>query len=52
MSKLRIHKSSGSKVLDKAALKAVRKSGRFPAIPASVKKQFLSYIIPISYRIR
>ena len=52
ISKLRILKSSGVKSLDQAALKAVRKVGRFPAIPAGIRKQSLSYNIPISYHIR
>lgn len=52
ISNLRIHQSSGSSLLDKAALDAVRKVGRFPAIPATINKQVLSYIIPISYKLR
>lgn len=52
ISKLRIVKSSGSKTLDKAALQAVRGVGRFPAIPAGIRKPFLDYIIPIAYRLR
>jgi protein TonB len=52
VSKLRIVQSSGVKSLDKAALKAVKKVGRFPPIPAGIRKQSLSYIIPISYKIR
>ena len=51
-SKLRIVQSSGVKSLDKAALQAVKKVGRFPAIPAGIRKSVLSYIIPISYRLR
>ncbi len=52
ISNLRIHQSSGSSVLDKAALDAVRKVGRFPAIPSLINKPMLSYIIPISYKLR
>ncbi|MEE9445153.1 MAG: energy transducer TonB [Cocleimonas sp.] len=52
VSKLRIHQSSGSKLLDKSALEAVKKAGRFPALPAGINKQFLSYIIPIAYRLK
>ena len=52
VSRLRIVKSSGVKILDEAALSAVKKVGRFPAIPAGIRKPVLNYIIPISYRIR
>jgi protein TonB len=52
ISNLRIHQSSGSSLLDKAALDTVRKVGRFPAIPSTLNKQVLSYIIPISYKLR
>ena len=52
VSKLRLLKSSGVKSLDKAALEAVRKVGRFPPIPAGVGKALINYIIPIAYRLR
>ena len=52
ISKLRIIKSSGSKILDKAALQSVRSVGRFPAIPAGIRKASIDYVIPISYRLR
>ena len=52
VSKLRIVKSSGSKTLDNAALLAIKQVGRFPAIPVGIQKTFLSYTIPISYRLR
>lgn len=52
LSKLRIVQSSGVTSLDKATLQAVKKVGRFPAIPPGIRKQSLSYIIPISYRLR
>lgn len=52
VSKLRVVQSSGSKILDQAALKAVKKVGRFPAIPAGIGKQFLDYVVPIAYRLR
>ena len=52
LSKLRILQSSGVKSLDKAALQAVQKVGRFPAFPAGIRKQAIRYIIPIAYRLR
>ena len=52
VSRLRILQSSGIKSLDKGALQAVKKVGRFPAIPAGIRKQSIRYIIPISYRLR
>ena len=52
ISNLRVVQSSGVKSLDKAALTAVKNVGKFPAIPAEIRKQSLSYIIPISYRLR
>ncbi len=52
LSKLRIHQSSGVQSLDKAALSAVKKVGRFPPIPPALNKNFINYIIPIAYRLR
>ena len=52
LSRLRILQSSGVKSLDKAALQAVKKVGRFPAFPAGIRKHSINYIIPITYRLR
>ncbi len=52
VSRLRIVKSSGVKSLDKAALSAVKKVGRFPAIPAGIRKSTWDFDIPIAYHLR
>jgi len=52
LSNLRIVQSSGVKSLDQAALSAVKKVGKFAPIPANIKKQSLSYTIPIAYRLK
>ena len=52
VSRLRIVKSSGVKSLDKAALSAVKKVGRFPAIPAGIRKSAWNFNIKIDYHLR
>ena len=49
---LRIVKSSGTKILDRSALLAVNKVGRFPPFPAGINKQSISYTIPILFSLR
>lgn len=48
---LRIHQSSGSEILDEAALDILKKaSSSFPEIPSNLSQKKLSYVIPMSFR--
>ncbi len=44
--------SSGSTILDQAAQETVHKVGRFPPIPAEVKKNSLTVQVPLAYRLQ
>lgn len=48
----RITKSSGSKVLDEAALAAVDKSAPFPAIPSTLNRQKIEVTVPFRFTVR
>ncbi|MGD9817697.1 MAG: energy transducer TonB [Desulfomonilaceae bacterium] len=48
---LRIDQSSGSEILDDAALDILKKaSSSFPEIPSNLSQKKLSYVIPITFR--
>lgn len=48
---LRVDKTSGSEILDEAALEILMKaSGHFPGIPASSAHKKISYVVPITFR--
>jgi len=49
---LSVSQSSGYKILDEAALDAVKEAGPYPPIPNELKKNFLKLKIPISYALR
>lgn len=49
VSHLSISKSSGHKLLDQAALKAVKKAEPFGALPASMQKSQLAIIVPFEF---
>jgi TonB family protein len=49
---LSVSKSSGYKILDEAALEAVKEAGPYPPIPNELNKNFLKLKIPISYALR
>lgn len=48
---IRVLKSSGKKRLDKAALKAVQKTGKFMVFDSSIKKSFMDITVPIKFQI-
>ncbi len=48
---LRMEKSSGSKILDEAAIKIVQKAGKkFPPLPESIDENSLEYTVPIMFK--
>lgn len=49
---LSVENSSGYKILDQAAIKAIKEAAPFPAIPASLNKNYASLKIPISFVLR
>ena len=49
---LSIENSSGHKILDHAAIKAIKDAAPFPTIPASLNKNYASLKIPISFILR
>ncbi|MFT4578787.1 MAG: TonB family protein [Nitrospinales bacterium] len=49
---LSIENSSGHKILDQAAIKAIKEAAPFPTIPASLNKKYASLKIPISFILR
>ncbi len=49
---LSIENSSGYKILDQAAIKAIKEAAPFPTIPASLNKKYASLKIPISFILR
>ena len=49
---LSIENSSGHKILDQAAMKAIKEAAPFPTIPASLNKKYASLKIPISFVLR
>ena len=49
---LSIENSSGHKILDQAAIKAIKEAAPFPNIPASLNKNYASLKIPISFILR
>jgi TonB family protein len=49
---LSIENSSGYKILDQAAIKAIKEAAPFPTIPASLNKKYASLKIPISFVLR
>ncbi len=49
---LSIENSSGYKILDQAAMKAIKEAAPFPTIPASLNKKYASLKIPISFVLR
>ena len=51
ISGLHIAKTSGSSILDEAALKIVRKAGaKFPPIPETWNKESVDYVVPIVFK--
>lgn len=46
-----IHRSSGSSLLDNAALRAVRSVGQFPAFPSDLPGNDMGFEVPISFRL-
>jgi periplasmic protein TonB len=53
ISGLHIAKTSGSSILDEAALKIVRKAGtKFPPIPEAWNKESVDYAVPILFKER
>lgn len=51
ISNLRVVQSSGIEQLDKAALNAVRKVQRFPAIPTAVRRELWQFELPVSFKL-
>ncbi len=49
---LSVENSSGHKILDQAAIKAIKEAAPFPNIPASLNKNYASLKIPISFILR
>jgi TonB family protein len=49
---LSIENSSGHKILDQAAMKAIKEAAPFPTIPVSLNKKHASLKIPISFVLR
>jgi periplasmic protein TonB len=49
---LSVENSSGHKLLDQAAVKAIKEAAPFPTIPASLNKKYASLKIPISFILR
>jgi periplasmic protein TonB len=49
---LAIENSSGHKILDQAAIKAIKEAAPFPIIPVSLNKNYASLKIPISFILR
>jgi len=49
---LSVSQSSGYKILDEAALEAVKEAGPYPPIPNELNTRFLKLKIPISYALR
>jgi periplasmic protein TonB len=49
---LSVENSSGHKILDQAAIKAIKEAAPFPTIPASLNKKYASLKIPISFILR
>jgi TonB family protein len=49
---LTVENSSGHKILDQAAIKAIKEAAPFPTIPASLSKNYASLKIPISFVLR
>jgi protein TonB len=47
---VRLAASSGSPALDRAALEAVRRAGRFPAAPAELDKGSYVFAVPMTFR--
>lgn len=53
ISELTVTQSSGSKHLDEAAVKIIRKAAKdFPPIPASISRDSLNYVVPIVFKKR
>ncbi|MDH3263308.1 MAG: TonB family protein, partial [Paracoccaceae bacterium] len=47
---VRLAASSGSAALDRAALEAVRRAGRFPAAPQALDKGAYVFAVPMTFR--
>ncbi|MGO9571136.1 MAG: energy transducer TonB [Desulfomonilaceae bacterium] len=51
ISSLQVTKPSGSPILDEAAIKIIQKAAaKFPAIPDSINKQSMDYVVPILFK--
>jgi len=46
-----VTRSSGSGLLDNAALRAVRSVGRFPPLPVEIRGDELVFELPVSFRL-
>ncbi len=46
---LKLSKSSGSPLLDQAALDSVKKAAPYPALPLALNKDFMTIQLPVSY---
>lgn len=49
---VQIEESSSHKLLDDAALKAVKKASPYPAVPASISEETFAFSVPVAFRIR
>ena len=52
LANIKIEKSSGYPILDKAALKAVQKAAPFPPFPAKLKKKEITLKLPICFKLK
>jgi periplasmic protein TonB len=51
ISSLHVTKPSGSPILDEAAIKSIQKAAaKFPAIPHTMNKQSMDYVVPILFK--
>ncbi|MEJ2321554.1 MAG: TonB family protein, partial [Gammaproteobacteria bacterium] len=48
---LRVSRPSGASVLDRAAMEAVKKVGRFPPFPQASKRTSWEFTVPLHYRL-
>lgn len=49
---VQIEESSSHKLLDDAALKAVKRASPYPAVPASISEDTFAFSVPVVFRIR
>ncbi|MEP0456203.1 MAG: energy transducer TonB, partial [Roseibium sp.] len=49
-SRIRVSRSSGSSILDKAAIETVRRASPFPKIPPEAQRKRWAFTVPLAFR--